>query len=91
MDNIYLQHEVKQDLASKLELESYYQMGHTLIAISLIYDEEQNKTKSETEKSSEIEDNIESFSRAVAPILIPMIKEFGDMDLKSELLKDISG
>ena len=66
-------------------------MGHALIAISLIYDEEQNKTKTETEKSPELEDKIESFSRAVAPILIPMIKEFGDLDLKSELLKDISG
>jgi hypothetical protein len=91
MDNIYLQHEIKQDLDHRIETEAYFQMGLALIAISLIYDEEQNKESFEKDKSPDLEDKIESFSRAVAPILIPMIKEFGDMDLKGELLKEISG
>jgi len=88
MDNIYLQHEIKQDIYTKIESEAYFQMGLALVAISIIYDEEQNK--SVLDKSNEIEDKIEAFTRAIAPVLIPMIKEFGELDLKNELLKDIS-
>ena len=89
-DNIYLQHEIKQDIGSTEELIAYFDYGMALIGISLIYDEEQKRENASDENERSIEDNIEDFSRAVSPILIPMIKEFGELDLKSELLRDNS-
>lgn len=88
MDNIYLQHEIKDDIENKNELNAYFEYGMALLGISIIYDDQQNK--SEEEKFEDIEERIADFSRAIAPIIIPMIKEFKNLDLKTEYIELIS-
>lgn len=88
LDNIYLQHEVKEDMEHKSELEAYFEYGMALLGISVIYDDQQNK--SEEDKFEGIEERISEFSRAMGPMIIPMIKEFHDLDLKAELIKELA-
>lgn len=88
MDNIYLQHEIKDDVEEKSTAEAYFKYGMALLGIAVIYDDQQSKD--EGEKYEGIEDRINDFSRAMAPMLIPMIKEFGELDLKTELLEQLS-
>jgi len=88
MDNIYLQHEIKADVESKVELEAYFKYGMALLGISIIYDDQQNKP--ENEKFEDIERRISEYSRAMGPIIIPMIKEFHNLDLKDELIKELA-
>ncbi len=88
MDNIYLQHEIKADVESKVELEAYFKYGMALLGISVIYDDQQNKA--EKERFEDIERRISEYSRAMGPIIIPMIKEFHDIDLRDELIKELA-
>lgn len=88
MDNIYLQHEVKDNIEEKKTLNAYFEFGMALLGISIIYDDQQNKD--DDNKYDQIEERIRDFSRAMAPMLIPMIKEFGDLDLKSDLLEQLA-
>lgn len=88
MDNIYLQYEIKDDIDNKVVLEAYYKYGVVLIGMSLIYDDTQFKDAKE--RFEGIEDKIADLCRAISPILIPMIKEFGELDLKNELIKELS-
>ncbi len=88
MDNIYLQHELKDNIEEKTTTDAYFKYGMALLGISVIYDDQQNK--SEEEKYEGIEDRIADFSRAMAPMLIPMIKEFGELDLKNELIEQLA-
>lgn len=88
MDNIYLQHEIKGDVKSKVELEAYFKYGMALLGISVIYDDQQNKE--EKERYEDIEGRISEYSRAMGPIIIPMIKEFHNLDLKDELIRELA-
>lgn len=88
MDNIYLQHEIKEDIVHKNELEAYFEYGMALIGISIIYDDQQSQ--SDKEKFEGIESRINDFSRAMGPFIIPIIKEFHDIDLKEELIKELA-
>jgi hypothetical protein len=88
MDNIYLQHEIKSDVKSKGELEAYFKYGMALLGISLIYDDQQNRD--EKERFEGLESRISEYSRAMGPIIIPMIKEFHNLDLKDELIKELA-
>jgi hypothetical protein len=88
MDNIYLQHEIKADVESKVELEAYFKYGMALLGISVIYDDQQNKP--ENDRFEDIERRISEYSRAMGPIIIPMIKEFHNLDLKDELIKELA-
>lgn len=88
MDNVYVQHEIKDNIEEKTTAEAYFKYGMALLGISVIYDDQQNK--SEIDRYEGIEDRINDFSRAMAPMLIPMIKEFGELDLKAELIEQLS-
>lgn len=88
MDNIYLQHELKDDIEDKATSEAYFKYGMALLGISIIYDDQQNRE--EKDKYEGIEERIADFSRAMAPMLIPMIKEFGELDLKNELIEQLA-
>jgi|WetSurSiteA1Bulk_404760.scaffolds.fasta_scaffold00059_5 hypothetical protein len=88
MSNIYLQHEIKENIEEKVELEAYFEYGMALIGISIIYDDQQNKN--EDTKFEGIEERIADYSRAMGPFIIPIIKEFHEMDLKEELIKELT-
>ncbi|WP_431123356.1 hypothetical protein [Flagellimonas flava] len=89
MDNVYLSYEIKDNIKEKELLESQYKYGMLLLGISLIYDSKQNSNES-SEVYEGVEDKIFEFSRAMSPMIIPMIQEFGDLDLKSELIDQLA-
>ena len=78
---------LKDNIEEKTTTEAYFKYGMVLLGISVIYDDQQNKN--EEDKYEGIEDRIADFSRAMAPMLIPMIKEFGELDLKNELIEQL--
>lgn len=88
MDNLYLQHEIKSNVHSKRECEAYFEYGMALLGISIIYDDQEHSNGENQFENTE--EKIQDFGRALSPILIPMIKEFGDFDLKDELLGQLA-
>lgn len=87
MDNLYLQQEIKDNVDDTNTLEAYFKYGMALLGISVIYDDQQNKP--EDKQYEDIEDQIAVFSRAMSPMIIPMIREFGELDLKNELIEQL--
>lgn len=88
MDNIYLLHEIKGKIEDKTEIEAFFEYGMALIGISIIYDDQQNKT--ERDRFEGIEERIAMFTRAMSPMIIPMIREFHELDLKDELIRELA-
>jgi hypothetical protein len=88
MDNIYLKHEIKDNPKQEKSIKGQFEYGMALLGISMIYDDDQNKD--EETKFEGIENKIFEFSRAMTPIIIPMIREFGQLDLKSDLIDQLT-
>lgn len=79
MDNIYLQTEIKHDIQNKELLISHFTSGLALQCISMIYEEDRT-AKQGQEKYEGIEDRIAETTRAMALVILPMIKELGDRE-----------
>ena len=88
VDNLYLKSELKTG-GEEVELKkARFINGLALVGLAVLYDEEQSKTNSEREIDSRdagveepnIEDRIEGFSRAVAPVLLPMIESLSALE-----------
>ncbi len=88
MDNIYLKHEIKDNPKQEKTIKGQFEYGMALLGISMIYDDDQHK--GEDTKFEGIETKIFEFSRAMTPIIIPMIREFGQLDLKSEIIDQLT-
>lgn len=83
LDNVHLLTELKYSNHEEVDIiEARYKYGMVLIALALLNDEESVKNK----EDEEIFDQIESLTRRISPILIPMISSLGD--LKLEELED---
>jgi len=72
--------------------------GMILIGIALIHDEVQAKKQKDVGdeepgefKEMHIEDKVETFTKAIAPILLPMIDSLGGIDTEFEDLQNYSG
>lgn len=89
MDNVYLQTEIKGNYKiNPILLEERFKCGMVLIGISLLdFDERNKKKKSKTlhENNEEISiyDKISLFSKAVSPVLLPMISSLSELKLDS--------
>jgi len=100
MDNIYLKTELK---ASKLDpevTEARFVYGMVLLGLGLLHEEAQDKQPRPNsegyglDKSTgqvNIEDKVEGFTKAVAPVLLPMIDYLGDLDLDASTTAHVSG
>lgn len=81
MDNIYLQTEVKADVKNMDLLQSQFTSGLALQCISMIYDADRTAVVG-TEKYAGIEERIAQSTRSMALVILPMIKELGDLYLR---------
>lgn len=98
VDNIFLRNEVKNTKAEPELIIARFLYGMTLIGIALLHDDLE-KRKNRPNNSSDaddvgvpnIEDKIEDFSKAIAPVLNPMIENLGDLDLGEEILGNTAG
>jgi len=101
VDNIYLKTEQK---ASELEpevTEARFVYGMVLLGLGLLHEEVQGNKKPRSDYEEDtfdapvepvsIEVKVEEFTKAVAPILLPMIDYLGALDLETSSASDASG
>ena len=87
-DNLYLKTEQKgRDEDAKL-LEAQFVFGMVLLGMALLHDDASSDsffTLAKPEKEGRpIDDRVESFTRAISPVLIPIIRELGDLQPEAE-------
>lgn len=100
MDNIFLQSELKVG-GEEIELiNAKWNYGLVLVGLALLHDDrqcEKNKAREssaeevEVDESETIEQRIEQFSRALAPVLLPMINTLGTLEPDAILAATASG
>jgi hypothetical protein len=98
IDNIYLKAELKSIALDPDLMRARFKYGMVLLGLALLHDYEESKKRfikngdiEEEDKVINIEDKIEEFTKAVAPVLIPMISTLGELDLKESYVDVSSG
>jgi hypothetical protein len=100
VDNIYLKAEQKAGNADPEVTEARFVYGMVLLGLGLLHQEAQTKTLAsnsledsldERYEEVNIEDRVEVFTKAVAPVLLPMIDYLGSLDLENNGGTDASG
>ncbi len=99
MDNVFLKSELKVGGEDLEVLKARWKYGLVLVGLALLHDENQAK-KPRNEEDAEnadagngenIEKKIERFTKAVAPVLLPMINSLGALDMEGALAMTASG
>jgi hypothetical protein len=83
MDNVYLQTEIKS-YESKLDarlLEARFKYGLVLLGLAVL--KESNK-ENDYEDDETIEERVFNVTKAVAPVLLPMIESLGDLSVEEQ-------
>lgn len=82
MDNVYLRTEQKalHNTDHKL-LEARFKYGMVLVGLMTLNAFENNKMIEEQEEDGSIFDRIYFFTKAISPVLLPMISSLGDLEL----------
>lgn len=88
MDNLYLKSEKKSSKRDPKIMDACFIWGMVLIGIALIHDDIQERKdleKKEDEETTElksihIQDKVENFTKAIAPVLLPMIENLNVFD-----------
>jgi len=99
MDNLFLKSELKAGADQTDMIRARWKYGLVLIGLALLHDENQaKKARAETEDTSPEEENgdsvesrVERFTRAIAPVLLPMINSLGALELEEALGAVASG
>ena len=85
MDNIYLKSELKGSKGDPEMVRARWKYGLVLIGMALLHDDIQSKKSRETEKDKRpdqeesIEDKVNWFTRAIGPVILPMINSLGTL------------
>jgi hypothetical protein len=100
-DNIYLKTEMKSAKADAQLLKARFTYGMVLVGLGLLQQEltsnlQSGPAKEEQEEREDhhglgIEDKVESVTRALAPIILPMIESLGSIELSDEVSSVSSG
>jgi hypothetical protein len=102
MDNLYLKSELKTGGKEDTEvIKAQFKYGLALVGLALLLQDTQNKKSQggreddeETEENGHkenVENRVKAVSKALAPIIIPMIDSLGALDMEGSLPKDGSG
>lgn len=98
IDNMYLKTELKSCALDSDLMRARFKYGMVLLGLGLLHDHEESKKQliengdnEEESKTINIEDKIKEFTKAVAPVLIPMISVLGELDLKESYVDASSG
>jgi len=100
MDNVYLRSEQKGSKREPSVLEACFLFGMVLVGIALIHDDLQSEKARKTEDykgdmeeagQPNIEDRVEDFTKAIAPILLPMIENLGSFEHEFEHVDSSAG
>jgi hypothetical protein len=99
MDNLYLKTELKGTKFEPDLVRAQFKYGMVLIGLALlqqdIHDQRKESNKEAEEEGNNndvnIEKRVESFCRAIAPVIIPMITSLGSLSLEEEAAIVASG
>jgi hypothetical protein len=100
MDNICLKSELKSSGLEPELVRARWKYGLVLLGLALLHEYAQSsKVKGGDDQiglendhdENNIEERVEYFSRAIAPVLLPIINSLGDLDLEATLAIDGSG
>jgi hypothetical protein len=101
MDNVFFKSELKASTEELEVLKARWKFGLVLVGLALLHDDVQSKNnRKEKEEDPEnpdssnpedVETKIEHFSKALAPVLLPIINSLGSLDLESALAMNSSG
>lgn len=99
-DNAYLKTEMKARSQESELIDAQFTYGMVLIGLALIQEDSQNGAASRKNENgaqdqgdeAALERQIESSSRAIAPVLLPMIEHLGSLDVEEDTVSvDSSG
>lgn len=100
MDNMYLKSELKNAKSEPELVRAQYKYGMVLLGLAMLQqdieehgqdDDNDNRGESDNGNGASIEKNVEAFSRAVAPVVIPMINSLGSLSVEDESILGASG
>ncbi|HOE12283.1 MAG TPA: hypothetical protein PLQ35_09230 [bacterium] len=100
MDNLYLKTELKIPKAEPELVRAQFKYGMVLMGLAFLRDDmEDQRKRSENKEQTEdrngsgatIEEKVEEFCRAVAPVIIPMINSLGSLSAEDEHAMAASG
>jgi hypothetical protein len=99
MDNLYLKAEEKNAKEDLKLLQARYQYGLVLLGLALVNDDAQEKKRKEgvddpapeDREEDAVETRVEHITRAIAPVLLPMINQLGSIELDMPVVIDDSG
>lgn len=81
MDNIYLKSEQKGSKSDIKVLQARFEYSLVLLGLAMLHDNNESAATTEQEDDGEdIETKIEKLSKAIAPVLLPMIDTLGDLE-----------
>jgi hypothetical protein len=85
MDNAYFKHELKYTKGSDELLTAQWKYGLVLIGLGLLQEDRRHGSGSEhsNDEADGLPEAVDRLSRAVAPVLLPMIDYLGDLDLET--------
>jgi hypothetical protein len=96
MDNLFLKSELKSSRDDIEMTKGRWVYGLVLMGLALLHDDVQTKKSRPANATAEqepesIEKQIEHFTQALAPVLLPMINSLGAMELDAALAATVSG
>ena len=96
MDNVHLKTELKSRFSDAEITRSRFKYALVLIGLALLQEEQAKKNSEPDQKEDDtnevnIEDRVEQFSKAVAPILLPMINSLGELEIEEESVMAVDG
>jgi len=101
MDNLFFKSELKTGNQEADILKARWKYGLVLVGLALLHDDAQSQKggsppepgdeNEEDSPSQTIEQRVESFTRAIAPVLLPMINSLGSPDIEPAVASAASG
>lgn len=83
IDNIHLLSELKSAKSSEIKaIQAKYKFGLVLIGLALLNDNTKVQKPDEDEEGENIFSTIENLTRAISPVIIPMIDTLGALELQ---------
>lgn len=97
MDNLFFKSELKDSGGDAQLIRARWKYGLVLVGLALLHDDAQKQKSVEASESSEdeagpnIERRVEDFTKAVAPVLLPMINSLGSLDVEPSMASATAG
>jgi hypothetical protein len=97
MDNLFFKSELKESAGDADLLRARWKYALVLVGLALLHDDAQRQQSAKASENGEedsgpnIEARVEEFTKAVAPVLLPMINSLGNLDVEPTMASTSAG